>query len=222
MEKLKLFNDKRNNIEEIIQNLKHQFTLNFPIFKDKKNTFGFELVDKCSIDLSKEKQVRLLCERLNDETFLKFIKQQTKDKTREKYMEKIENYKEIQKASQNLQNLKSTMNKKISANNSKIQVEKLEEEKERLIKIKAQLNDIEKNLNDEINAIKENNNKNILEKSDDLIRIKSEKKMQYIMMKKTLEDYLAFLRKGFERKIISFEETTRQTRTFSRELFNII
>ena len=107
-------------------------------------------------------------------------------------------------------------------NNSKIQVEKLKEEKNRLIKIKAQLIDIEKNVNDEINEIKDNNNKSILEKTNEFIRINNEKKIKYIMMKKALEDYLAFLRKGFEKKIISLEEMIGLTRMLSRELFNII
>ena len=98
-------------------------------------------------------------------------------------------------------NLKSTMNNKMVDNSSKIQVEKLKEEKNRLIKIKAQLNDIERNINDEIIEIKENNNKSILERTNEFIRINNEKKMKYIIMKKALEDYMAFLRKGFEKKI---------------------
>ena len=40
-------------------------------------------------------------------------------------------------------------------------------------------------------------------------------------MKKTLEDYLAFLRKGYERRVISFEEMIENTRMLSREMFYI-
>ena len=40
-------------------------------------------------------------------------------------------------------------------------------------------------------------------------------------MKKTLEDYLIFLKKGFEKKVLSFEDMITKTRSFSRELFNI-
>jgi hypothetical protein len=61
-----------------------------------------------------------------------------------------------------------------------------------------------------------------LEKTNEFIRINNEKKMQYIMMKKAIEDYLAFLRKGFEKKIISLEEMIGLTRMLSREIYNII
>ena len=50
VEKLFKFNDKRNNIEEIIQLLKAKFEKEFPIYREKQNTFGFELVEKCTID----------------------------------------------------------------------------------------------------------------------------------------------------------------------------
>ena len=80
VEKLFKFNDKRNNIEEIIQLLKAKFEKEFPIYREKQNTFGFELVEKCTIDWNRVKQVKLVCEKFNDETFLKFMKKETKDK----------------------------------------------------------------------------------------------------------------------------------------------
>ena len=222
VEKLIKFNEKRNNIEEIIEALKSKFIDEFPIYREKKNTFGFELVEKCTIDWNRVKEVKLLCEKFDDETFLKFMQKQAKDKLREKYFQFCENFKEVQKDSQNLENFKSTMNNKMADNSSKIQIEKLKEEKNRLIKIKEQLNDIERNINDEIIEINENNNKSILERTNEFIRINNEKKMKYIIMKKALEDYMAFLRKGFEKKIISLEEMIGLTRILSRELFNII
>ena len=145
--------------------------------------------------------MKLVCEKFNDETFLQFMKKQTKDKIRETYFQFREIFKEIQKDNQNLKNLKNKMNDKMINNNSQIKVEKLNEEKKRLIKIKDQLNDIEGNINDEINEMKENNKKSILEKTNEFIRINNEHKMKYIVMKKALEDYLAFLRKGFEKKL---------------------
>lgn len=222
VEKKFKFNDKNNNIDEIINLLKEQFKIEFPIYRDKQNTFGFELVEKCYIDLNRVKQVKLLCEKFNDETFLKFMKNQTKDKIRENYSKICDNLKEIQKSSQSLNNLKNIMNNKAIDNTSKIKVEQLKEEKKRLIKINDQLNDIESNMKDDINAIKENNNKSILERTNEFIRINNEKKIEYIMMKKAIEDYLAFLRRGFERKIISLQEMIVLTRTLSREMFNII
>ena len=129
------------------------------------------------------------------------MKKQTKDKMKEIYFLFSENFKDIKKDSQNLKNLKNILNDKMINKNSQINVEKLKEEKKRFIKIKDQLNDIEGNINDEINEMKENNNKSILEKTNEFIRINNEKKMKYIVMKKALEDYLAFLRKRFKKKL---------------------
>ena len=100
------------------------------------------------------------------------------------------------------------------------EVEKLRQEKEKLIKIKDQLKDAENYLNQEVTEL-ENKNNSPLEKCNEFILIKDPKDMEYLVMKKTLEDYLAFLRKGYERRVISFEEMIENTRMLSREMFYI-
>ena len=40
-------------------------------------------------------------------------------------------------------------------------------------------------------------------------------------MKKAIEDYLSFLRKGFEKKKVSMQECIKQTRELSSKLFHI-
>ncbi len=46
--------------------------------------------------------------------------------------------------------------------------------------------------------------------------------MEYIIKIKVLEDYLAYLKKGYEKDIISFENMLKLNRAISREIFNLI
>ena len=45
--------------------------------------------------------------------------------------------------------------------------------------------------------------------------------MKFLIMKKILEDYLIYLKKGYERKIVNFDVMVNQTRALSREIFTI-
>lgn len=157
----------------------------------------------------------------NDETFLEFIRNQTKDKVREKFM----NFEERFKVEENNKELsKMNISVKTDLNNIKFNSTdiNMKKEMEKLIALKEKLNNVEKQLIQANEAIKKNNkNKTIFEKCNELIKIKNEKDMEYVVMQKTIEDYLVFLKKGFEKKIVSFEDMLRQTRLLSREIFNI-
>ena len=100
------------------------------------------------------------------------------------------------------------------------QIEQVNEEMAKLNKIKKDLVLIEKELIQENEQIK-NSKKTVFDKCDELIKVKNHKLFELIIMKKTLEDYLIFLKKGFEKKVLSFEDMITKTRSFSRELFNI-
>ena len=86
--------------------------------------------------------------------------------------------------------------------------------------IKQRLYKIEYDLNQEIENSK-NIKKTTLEKCDDLIKIKDDEDMKFLIMKKILEDYLIYLKKGYERKIVNFDVMVNQTRALSREIFTI-
>ena len=81
--------------------------------------------------------------------------------------------------------------------------------------IKQRLYKIEYDLNQEIENSK-NIKKTTLEKCDDLIKIKDDEDMKFLIMKKILEDYLIYLKKGYERKIVNFDVMVNQTRALSR------
>ena len=54
-----------------------------------------------------------------------------------------------------------------------------------------------------------------------MIKIKDDEDMKFLVMKKTIEDYLIYLKRGYERKLISFDVMVNQTRALSREIFTI-
>jgi hypothetical protein len=51
------------------------------------------------------------------------------------------------------------------------------------------------------------------------INITNEKAIRIIAIEASIEEYLTFLKKAFERNVLTFQDTLRQTRVISRELF---
>ena len=97
----------------------------------------------------------------------------------------------------------------------------MKQELEKLKKIKEQLEQIERNLQNECNQMN-SQNRTAFDKCESIIKIKDGKDMEYAVMEKTIEDYLVYLRKGYEKKAINFYDTVNQTRMLSRELFSIL
>ena len=64
-------------------------------------------------------------------------------------------------------------------------------------------------------------NKDYLNKYKDIIKIEDKKQFKYMVMKRTIEDYLLYLKKAVEKNLISFEECKNKTRKISKELFFI-
>lgn len=151
--------------------------------------------------------------------FLDYTRNQVKDRIKEKYMEFEEkktklnmNYNDLKTINESLQ---MSINK---SNNSKSPIE---EEIKILRKIKEKLNNIEKNLIKENEEMKKAKEVSVFEKCPLLVQINDEKYLEYTAMIKTIKDYLIFMKKGFEKNIISFEDMVANTRRFSRELFTI-
>ena len=87
--------------------------------------------------------------------------------------------------------------------------------------IKAKLEVIENNLNNEINDIKNNDNKSFFDKFDEIVNVKNQKDLEYLAKIKDMEDYLVYLKKGYEKDIVSFKDMLNLTRALSREIFNL-
>ena len=156
----------------------------------------------------------------NDESFLEFIRNQTKDILREKYMNYKEKFK-MEKNQKELKNInKSTKNKLNKVQNNK-KINEMRKNMELLKIIKDKLNSTEKILIQEIEKIKIENKKSSFDKCNKYISIKNKKFMEYTAMKKAIEDYLVYLKKGYEKDVISFKDIVKETRLYSREMFYI-
>jgi len=213
------FNPISKNVEEIINSIRDKFSKDFPIYKTNDN--NIEQTGKCVLDKNKcflilfqnnnvinniinnENKIK---DSFNDKQFMNFIRKQTKDILRDKYMI----FKEEFNIESNLDKLKKSrkaINKNsIKSNNNN----ELEKEKEKLIKLKNNLNDILRK-----------NEKSIFDQVSNYIKIENKKVFELIIIKKAMLDYLAFLKKGFQKNIVSFEEMKNKTRKLSREIFNI-
>ena len=233
------------NLEEILNLIKNQFMNVFPIYKGNDYMYNEQkgkciLNKKCSykiffdifeqksnynnkIEDMKENNLNNINfngkeENFDDISFMEFMKTQVKDILRDKYYNFNEandlegNYDILKKIDRNIKN----KNDKNMGSN----IERLNEEMAKLKKIKNNLVFIEKKLIQENEQIK-NSKKTVFDKCEEIINVKNDKLFKLIIMKKTLEDYLIFLKKGFEKKVFSFEEMITKTRSFSREIFNI-
>jgi len=156
----------------------------------------------------------------DDNTFLDYMHNQTKDIIRAKYMDFTSNFNNI---SQNHNKLKSIDNslKIKSQNGINSGLISMRQKLEKLQKIKYHLNQIENNLIQEYQQMQISGKKNVFDKCDDIVKVKDGKELQYIIMSKTIEDYLVYLKKGYEKKIIPLEQMLHKTRILSRELFSI-
>ena len=213
------FNPSRNNIDQIIEALKIQFSKIFPIYADKTDKsnqmpkFGPENPDFRTMN-----EVIVESETLTDKQVYELVKKQTKEAILNKYQK----FKTQYRVAENYKELK-TINDitKLKAGNALNGCEHpMVESLNKLKDIKYRLNGIEDRLNQEIKNTS-NINKTPLEKCEDLIKIKDEEDLKLLVMKKTIEDLLIYLKKGYERKIVSFDDMVNQTRALSRELFSI-
>jgi len=240
------FDPAKNNIEEIINKINEEFNKEFPIYKSENNEI---LSEECVLnkdytkeiiienknnnfnfnyeDINKFNDIQINDNNNNknkdfdDESLLLFMRTQVKDVLREKYFNFNEKFK-IKNVYNDLKEVDNTS--KIELNNiNKLYTEEnyMKQELKKLQKIKEYLNSVENKLIEEKNNILNSKNKSIFDKCDELIKIKDNKDFEYIIMQKTIEDYLVYLKKAYEKKIVSFEDMVNTTRQLSRELFYI-
>ena len=155
-----------------------------------------------------------------DKTFLDFIRKQTKDIIRYNYLE----FKEKHNFGANMDKLKilqENVNHRLNNGNIYGKNDQLKSRFQTLKNIKAKLEVIENNLNNEINDIKNNDNKSFFDKFDEIVNVKNQKDLEYLAKIKDMEDYLVYLKKGYEKDIVSFKDMLNSTRALSREIFNL-
>ena len=243
------FDPAKNNIEEIINKINEEFNKEFPIYKSENNeilseecvlnkdytkeiiienknnnfSFNYEDINKFNdIQINDNNNNNNKNKDFDDESLLLFMRTQVKDVLREKYFNFNEKFK-IKNIYNDLKEVDNTS--KIELNNiNKLYTEEnyMKQELKKLQKIKEYLNSVENKLIEEKNNILNSKNKSIFDKCDELIKIKDNKDFEYLIMQKTIEDYLVYLKKAYEKKIVSFEDVVNTTRQLSRELFYIV
>jgi hypothetical protein len=211
----KCFLNKESLYEIIIENTNNNYIKNNYINDNKKEHNNLKTNDNIKDTLNNNIEKK---KEFDDKSFLDFIRKQVKDILREKYL----NYKEKFKTEKNQKELKK-IDKSIKSKLNKVQnnseIKNMQKNMELLKVIKEKLCSTEKVLIQENKKIQEYNKKSVFDKCNRYIKMKNEKVMEYIVKKKAIEDYLAYLKKGYERQIISFEDMVKQTRILSREIF---
>ena len=155
-----------------------------------------------------------------DKTFLDFIRKQTKDIVDYNYLE----FKEKHNFGENmkiLNTLKDGINQRLNDRSIYGKNDQLKARLQTLKTIKEKLDVIENNINQEINELKNNDNKSFFEKFEENVNVKNPKDLEYLAKIREMEDYLVYMKKGYERKMVSFEDMLYLTRGISREIFNL-
>ena len=155
-----------------------------------------------------------------DKTFLDFIRKQAKDIVEYNYVE----FKEKHNFSENmkkLNTLKDGINQRLNDRSIYGKNDQLKARLQTLKTIKGKLDVIENNINQEINELKNNDNKSFFDKFEENVNVKNPKDLEYLAKIREMEDYLVYMKKGYERKMVSFEDMLYLTRGISREIFNL-
>ena len=121
---------------------------------------------------------------------------------------------EIQATKSQLESIKSRINDQINIYISKSSNNCIEEMNSKLMEKISKLEY-------EIQNLKNKEKPSIFELSEKVVEIKSKEKYKYIVMRKTVDDFLKYIKKGFEKGIIPFNKAVEETRKISKELFYI-
>jgi hypothetical protein len=213
------FDPQRDNIMEIIDGIKMNFDQNFPLYHDKNNTANNRIIfGKNSIDKSQVIEVNTQTDRIrNDAQFLTIMRRQVKDIIREKYYK----FKEKYNLPKDLEDVKIIdQNTKMKTGNNNSNDNPMFQNLDELTKIRDNFLKCENDISDEIKNMG-SVQKDIFARSDDIVEIKNKKYMEYIIKKKVMEDYLVYLRKGYEKKVVDLNYMIDLTRSFTREIFTL-
>ena len=218
MDRFGKFDPEKNNLPEIINNIKYAFNQTFPVYNNKSQANQREIFDKNNINLKQVNEIIIESNNFTDEQFLNFLKNQTKDILRAQYDEYMIKFK-IDQNYKELNNINYKVKMKSGNGSNDPNNNPMSGEIDTLHNIKNQFNQIENSLRNELNDMQ--SEINAFEKANELIKVNDEKDLEYAVMKKTIEDYLVYLKKGYEKKLVNFDDMVNKTRMLSRELFSI-
>jgi len=190
-------------LSRLLDNLRSKFSVDFPLFKSKD---PIDYFGPCIINTQQSFIVEVKPNDLkgsyNINDFRKKVKNKILKLINDKSFEMLKSLSEL-----------DNLEKKITKINDNINGDGFENS---IIKLK----EMESKLEYEVQEMK-SYNKDYLDKYKDIIKIEDKKKFKYMVMKRTIEDYLLYLKKAAEKNLISFEECKNKYRILSKELFFI-
>lgn len=190
----------------LINALKDKFNANFPLFKSSDTN---ELYGPCSLDLKNSFKIEIKEDDLKDSNELINMRKKIKDKIFQLLDNKLL---EIQQTESQLEDLKIRINSKLENFQKKNTNNELEEMNVKLVELISKLEfDIE--------SLKYKEYKSPLEKCEEVVRIKDEKIFKYKVIEKNLDLFISYLKKAYEKKIISYNKCVEEIRKVSKELF---
>jgi hypothetical protein len=205
------FPNSNNNYNQSRDNFNNNYNYN----NNNRNNNGQNKYDNVKIEKFNDNK-----DEFTDKTFLDFIRKQAKDIVEYNYMEFKEKH-NFEENKKKLNTLKEGINQRLNDGSIYGKNDQLKSRLQTLKNIKGKLELIEKNINQEINELKNNDNKSFFDKFEGNVNVKNQKDLEYLAKIKEMEDYLVYLKKGYERKIVSFEDMLNVTRGISREIFNL-
>ena len=128
-----------------------------------------------------------------DKTFLDFIRKQAKDIVEYNYMEFKEKH-NFEENKKKLNTLKEGINQRLNDESIYGKNDQLKSRLQTLKNIKGKLEVIENNINQEINELKNNDNKSFFDKFEENVNVKNQKDLEYLAKIKEMEDYLILAR----------------------------
>lgn len=215
------------NIEEIVSEIFSSFTQSFPVYRSNGNV---NYSGPCNLNLNFATPVNVpKNENFSDKNVLDIVKAQVKNMVKTKF-EENEKTCRIHENAAMLNQINNQLIGKLNSQNlggggmnfQNGNDGNIENDLMVLYQIKEKLSQMENVLQKEVeekNA--KSKEEDFLEKYKACIEIKNEEDFRLVVMKKTIEDYLKFLKKGFEKKVIGLEDCIRLTRKLSLELFSI-
>ena len=201
----------KNPLNDLVKALIDKFNQKFPLFKAKVKP---ELYGPCHLDISTCTKIEIKPDDIKEINKLDNDKKKIKDKIMKTLEKKVY---EIQSTQSQLDILKNRINTKINNYISKNKSDELEKMIKNMVELQSKIEqDIQK-----LKYQKNNENNNILQKCEEVVEIKDKEKFRYQVMMKSAEDFLLFIKKGFERNIIPFNKGVDEIRRISKELFFI-
>ena len=213
------FNKSKNNLDEVINAMKIKFSNSFPIYAEKSNVNTQPVPPgPNNPDQKRMNQVIVESSKMTNKQAIEMLRNQTRDIVIKKYYEFNNKYK-VRENHRELGTINNIVRLK-SGNSGNGNQNPMNDSLNFLKNLKPRLIDIENGLKQEIEEYG-SKPRTALEKCDEVIKIKDDEDMRLLMMKKAIEDYLVCLKKGFEKKLVSFQDMVNQTRELSRQMFSI-